>query len=76
MSTLICGSIAYDSIMVFEGRFAASVDDVKEFFRRYYAPNNAVLSIVGDVDPAQARAEAVGEAVRRMPSTFLDYGVA
>jgi predicted Zn-dependent peptidase len=34
---------------------AASVDDVKEFFRTYYAPNNAVLSVVGDVDPDQVR---------------------
>jgi len=29
---------------------AASVDDVATFFKTYYAPNNAVLSIVGDVD--------------------------
>ena len=29
---------------------AASLDDVKAFFRTYYAPNNAVLTIVGDVD--------------------------
>ncbi|MEK6719589.1 MAG: pitrilysin family protein [Chloroflexota bacterium] len=35
---------------------AASVEDVGGFFRTYYAPNNAVLSIVGDVDPPQARA--------------------
>ncbi len=35
---------------------AASLEDVAEFFRTYYAPNNAVLAIVGDVDPAQARA--------------------
>jgi zinc protease len=34
---------------------AASLEDVSAFFRTYYAPNNAVLSIVGDVDPAQAR---------------------
>ena len=34
---------------------AASLEDVAAFFRTYYAPNNAVLSIVGDVDPAQAR---------------------
>jgi predicted Zn-dependent peptidase len=34
---------------------AASIEDVAAFFRTYYAPNNAVLSIVGDVDPAQAR---------------------
>src|ERR1035437_7179006 len=37
---------------------AASLEDVAAFFRTYYAPNNAVLSIVGDVDPAQARAWA------------------
>jgi predicted Zn-dependent peptidase len=30
---------------------AATVDDVASFFKTYYAPNNAVLSIVGDVDP-------------------------
>jgi zinc protease len=33
---------------------AASVDDVKAFFRRFYAPNNASLSIAGDVDPEEA----------------------
>ncbi|HEX9109406.1 MAG TPA: pitrilysin family protein [Longimicrobiales bacterium] len=35
---------------------AASIEDVKNFFRLYYAPNNATLTIVGDFDPAQARA--------------------
>jgi predicted Zn-dependent peptidase len=34
---------------------AASLDDVKDFFRTYYAPNNAVLAIVGDVDRDDAR---------------------
>jgi zinc protease len=34
---------------------AASVDDVKAFFRTYYAPNNAVLAVVGDADPAEVR---------------------
>ena len=34
---------------------AASEEDVKNFFRLYYAPNNAVLTIVGDFDPAQAK---------------------
>ena len=37
---------------------AASVEDVSEFFRTYYAPNNAVLTVVGDVDPAAVRAWA------------------
>ncbi len=29
---------------------AASVEDVQQFFKIYYAPNNAVLSLVGDID--------------------------
>ena len=29
---------------------AATVDDVAAFFRTYYAPNNAVLALVGDLD--------------------------
>ncbi|MDP6802847.1 MAG: pitrilysin family protein [Gemmatimonadota bacterium] len=35
---------------------AASLDDVIDFFRTYYAPNNATLSIAGDFDPAQTKA--------------------
>ena len=35
---------------------AASEEDVKAFFRLYYAPNNATIAIVGDFDPAQAKA--------------------
>ena len=35
---------------------AASEEDVKAFFRLYYAPNNATLAIVGDFDPKQAKA--------------------
>ena len=34
---------------------AASEEDVKAFFRLYYAPNNASLAVVGDFDPAQAK---------------------
>lgn len=34
----------------------ASVDDVKSFFKTYYAPNNAVLVIAGDIDLAEAKA--------------------
>ena len=33
----------------FEDLNAASVDDVSKFFKTYYAPNNAVLAIVGDI---------------------------
>ncbi len=34
---------------------AASLDDVAQFFATYYTPDNAVLSIAGDFDPANAR---------------------
>jgi len=37
---------------------AASLEDVISFFRTWYAPNNAVLSIVGDVETATAREAA------------------
>ncbi|EST38496.1 peptidase M16 [Streptomycetaceae bacterium MP113-05] len=30
---------------------AASLEDARSFFRTYYAPNNAVISVVGDIDP-------------------------
>ena len=33
---------------------AASLDDVKDFFRRFYGPSNASLAIAGDFHPAQA----------------------
>src|SRR5271167_32875 len=36
---------------------AASLDDVKDFFRIYYAPNNAVLTLVGDFDADEALAK-------------------
>lgn len=35
---------------------AASVEDVRSFFKTYYAPNNAVLVIAGDIDVPQAKA--------------------
>ena len=38
---------------------AASVDDVASFFKTYYAPNNAVLSIVGDVVAEDALGSAL-----------------
>ncbi len=37
---------------------AASVEDVHEFFRRYYGPNNTVLTLVGDLTPDEGFAAA------------------
>jgi zinc protease len=46
---------AHSTIGSMEDLDAATIDDVREFFRIYYAPNNAVLSVVGDFDGAEAR---------------------
>ncbi|ONI72123.1 peptidase M16 [Kribbella sp. ALI-6-A] len=45
---------AHMTIGSMEDLDAASVEDVHAFFRKYYGPNNAVLSIVGDVDEEEA----------------------
>ncbi len=34
---------------------AASSDDARDFYRRFYAPNHAVLAVVGDVTTQQVR---------------------
>jgi zinc protease len=49
---------------------AATVDDVASFFRTYYAPNNAVVAIVGDVDTKTtlAKVEKYFGNIPRQPS--------
>jgi len=34
---------------------AAKLADVQQFFREFYAPNNATIAVVGDFDPAQVK---------------------
>jgi zinc protease len=46
---------AHSTIGSMEDLDAATVEDVSEFFRVYYAPNNAVLTIAGDFDQEQTR---------------------
>lgn len=46
---------AHSTIGSMEDLDAATVEDVREFFRIYYAPNNAVLSIAGDFDQTETR---------------------
>ena len=47
---------------------AASIDDVRDFFRTYYVPNNATLVLVGDFDTKEATA-LVQQYLGRMPKS-------
>jgi zinc protease len=47
---------AHATIGSFEDLDAATLADVRSFFDANYAPSNAIMAIVGDVDPEQARA--------------------
>jgi predicted Zn-dependent peptidase len=39
----------------FEDLNAATIQDVAKFFKIHYAPNNAVLAVVGDIQPPEAK---------------------
>ena len=63
---------SWDVIGSMEDLSAASEEDVKNFFRLYYAPNNAFLSIVGDFEPAPTKAwvaKYFGDIARGKPIT-------
>ena len=45
---------------------AATLEDVQSFFHTYYAPNNAVLVVTGDFDPARVKS-VDREVLRRHP---------
>jgi len=68
---LIYDNFAYKHTTIgsMEDLNAASVEDVAAFFKMYYAPNNAVLTIVGDFKAADALAKArkYFEAIPRQP---------
>jgi zinc protease len=50
---------------------AASVEDVRDFYRTYYVPSNATLVLVGDFDSAQA-VQLVNQLVGRVPKADRD----
>jgi zinc protease len=50
-----CFAYGHETIGSMTDLNAASVGDVQAFFKQYYAPNNATLTLVGDFDPAEAR---------------------
>ena len=73
----VIGDLAYDNfaykhstIGSMEDLNAAEVKDVADFFRIYYAPNNAVLTLVGDfkTDEALAKVKKYFEAIPSQPT--------
>jgi zinc protease len=45
---------------------AATVDDVRDFYKTFYVPENATLTLVGDLDPSRAF-ELVAQYLGRVP---------
>ncbi|HEU4507016.1 MAG TPA: pitrilysin family protein [Pyrinomonadaceae bacterium] len=72
MQELVYDNFAYKHSVIgsMEDLSAATVDDVAEFFKMYYAPNNAVLVLVGDfkTDEALAKIRANFESIPRQPT--------
>jgi zinc protease len=52
---------------------AATIEDVRSFFKTYYAPNNAVLTIVGDVDASEVKkmAEKYFSSIPQQPQPVI-----
>jgi zinc protease len=47
---------------------ASTLPDVQQFFKTYYVPNNAALTVVGDFDPADAR-KMIDKYFAKIPSS-------
>jgi len=72
LQELVYDNFAYKHTTIgsMEDLNAATVEDVAAFFKMYYAPNNAVLVLVGDFKPAEALAKlrASFESIPRQPT--------
>src|SRR5207248_2627383 len=77
---------AHSTIGSMEDLDDATIEDVREFFRIYYAPNNAVIAIVGDFDGSRLYQRLVkdeesvvgiqgGIGERRGPSTLYVFAI-
>ena len=77
LGELVYDNFAYHHSVIgsMEDLDAASVDDVKQFFKTYYAPNNAVLALVGDLDTKDTLAKVkkyFGNIPRQTPPVPAD----
>jgi len=72
LQELVYDNFAYKHTTIgsMEDLNAATVEDVAAFFKMYYAPNNAVLVLVGDFKPDEALAKirASFESIPRQPT--------
>ena len=72
LQELLYDNFAYKHSVIgsMEDLSAANVDDVAEFFKIYYAPNNAVLALVGDFNTKDALARIAKhfESIPRQPN--------
>src|SRR5579863_3906504 len=81
MEELVYDNFAYHHSVIgsMDDLDAASVDDVKQFFKTYYAPNNAVLALVGDLDTKETLAKVkkyFGTIPRQTPPTPVNLAEA
>ena len=81
LGELVYDNFAYHHSVIgsMEDLDAASVDDVKQFFKTYYAPNNAVLALVGDLDTKDTLAKVknfFGNIPRQTPPVPADLSEA
>ena len=69
---LLYDNFAYKHTVIgsMEDLSAATIEDVSEFFKMYYAPNNAILVLVGDfkTDDALSRIRKSFESLPRQPT--------
>jgi predicted Zn-dependent peptidase len=66
---------AHSTIGSMEDLDAATIDDIREFFRIYYAPNNAVLTISGDFEESVAHSlvqQYFGDIPSQLPPPPVD----
>ena len=81
MDEMVFGNWAnsHSTIGSMEDLDAAGITDVKQFFDIYYAPNNAVLAIAGDIESAQAEGlvrKYFGAIPRQQPPPPVDVSEA
>ena len=76
--TLATDFVPYKHSTGFAGAVPTEFDGdmVRRFYERYFAPDNAVLAVAGDVDPVQVRSlvEDMFGGIRRGPGIFKPTG--